>query len=424
MATKPEEEYERVRNRIDKAEGRGELTEEEAKLIREWLNAKDKDKISSYNPTKNELEKQTLNTYGDNLRLTAKRLNVSLLEATTEQINKFMEKQLERVSKATVQLYQCAIASFYRFLNESDKHPDSELNPEKITIVQTEPTKVSEQDVFTKEDIEDMREVIPNDRDRAIFEIALNTGQRIRAIQSLRVKDVKPQEGVFYLNDSVNGLKGADKQSRKRPLLGARKPCLDWLKKHPTSDNPDSAFITRLPQYAERYELGESLSAQHINKRLRIIGEKAGIDKPTNVHKFRHSFVTIAKRDYGLDDSTIKFIIGHAKDSSVMETTYSHLTAEDHISKAEVGAGIKEPEQQSTLTPDICPTCYENLSPEDKACPTCGEVFTPDAKATKQQIEENVYDDKGEAEGQEEEALDKLKELLEENPELVSEVTD
>ncbi|MEF8821528.1 MAG: zinc ribbon domain-containing protein, partial [Halovenus sp.] len=133
---------------------------------------------------------------------------------------------------------------------------------------------------------------------------------------------------------------------------------------------------------------------------------------------------TIAKRDYGLDDSTIKFIIGHSEDSTVMETTYSHLTADDHISKAELGAGIKEPEEESTLTPDICPTCYENLSPTAKACPSCGEIFTPDAKATQNKIEDSMYEAKGEVEGEEEEAVDKLRDLIKENPELLEELTD
>jgi integrase len=420
MATKPEEEYQRVRSRIDKAENKEHISSSEADAIREWLDAKDSDKISTPDPNGDRLEKQTLNTYGDNMRLVAKRLDIPLLQATTDDINEFMKSMMDYLSKSTVQLYQCSVVSFYRY------HSELGVNPEDIVILKDEPTKVDEQDIFTSEDIEAMRNVIPNDRDRAIFELALNTGQRVRALQSLRVKDVKPHEGIFFLNDSVDGLKGADKQSRKRPLLGARKACLDWLEKHPTSDEPESAFITHLPKYEGRYggKFGESLSAQHINKRLRMIGEEAGIDKPTNVHNFRHSFVTIAKRDYGLDDSTIKFIIGHNPGSDVMETTYSHLTADDHISKAEVGAGIKEPEEESTLTPDICPTCYENLSENAKACPSCGEIFTPDAKATQDKIQDDMYGSKGEIEGEEKEALDKMKKLIKENPKLIEELTD
>lgn len=397
-----------MRDRIDKAEDKGHISSEEAEYIREWLDAKDKDNISTPDPDNNQLEKQSLNSYGDNVRLVAKRLDISLLDADTNNINEYMDTLMDNLSNSTVQLYQCSLVSFYRY------HTDLDVDPEKVVILKDEPTKVDEQDIFDREDIEAMRDVIPNDRDRAIFELALNTGQRVRALQSLRVKDVKPQEGELYLNDDVKGLKGADKQSRKRPLLGARKACLDWLEKHPTSDKPESAFITHLPKYEKRYgdEFGEPLSGQHINRRLKMIGEEAEINKPTHVHNFRHTFVTIAKRDYDLDDSTIKFIIGHAKDSSVMETTYSHLTADDHISKAEIGAGIKEKEESSTLTPEICPTCYNNLGPADKTCSVCGEIFTPDAIAAKNKIDDDVYEAKGELGNEEQESLDTVKEQM------------
>ena len=420
MANNPTPEYKRMKRRVAKSSFEGNISQKECDAIEEWVNAKDENKISTPDPDDDYLEKQSLCTYGDNIRRIAEKMDIDLTEATTDNINRFMENLMQDLSESTVQLYQCSAVSFYGY------HSDLGVNPDDIVILKDQPTKVDENDIFDREDIEAMREFIPNDRDRAIFELLLNTGQRIRAIQSLRVKDIKPEEGIFYLNNEAEGLKGADKKSRKRPLLGARKACLDWLQKHPTADEPDSAFITHLPSRESRYgdSFGESLSGAHINRRLNQIGEKAGVNKPTNAHNFRHTFVTIAKRDYGLDDSTIKFIIGHSEDSTVMETTYSHLTADDHISKAEVGAGIKEPEEESTLTPDICPTCYENLSPTAKACPSCGEIFTPDAKATQNKIEDSMYEAKGEVEGEEEEAVDKLRDLIKENPELLEELTD
>lgn len=417
MGNDPQAEYDRTVRRI---EGSSALSEREKESLLEYLKAKNPDKINITDHENGTLKKQSLATYGDHIRICAKRLDTDLFDCTTKEINEFMDTQLENLAKSTVQLYQCALTSFYRY------HTVEEVDPEKIVVIETDGTKVDENDVFDREDIQKMRDVIPNDRDRALFELLLNTGQRIQALRSLRVKDVNPQEGVFSLNTEAEGLKGADKESRKRPLLGARKACLEWMKKHPTSDKPESAFITHLPAYEERYgdKFGEPLTGAHINRRLKAIGDKAGINKPTNAHNFRHTFVTIAKRDYNLDDGTIKFIIGHSQDSNVMNTTYSHLSADEYISKAEVGAGIKEKEEGETLTPDICPTCFENLDPNAKACPSCGEIFAPDAKATEKQINEEMYEDKGEAEGEEESALDQFKELIEENPELLDELTD
>jgi len=420
MANDPESEYKRMQRRVAKSRFEEKISEKECSAIEEWINAKDESKISTPDPNGEYLEAQSLSTYGDNARRMAEKMDKDLTEATTENINHFMENLMQDLTESTVQLYQCSAVSLYRY------HSDFDVNPDEIVILKDQPTKVDENDIFDREDIEAMREVIPNDRDRAIFELLLNTGQRMRVIQTLRVKDVKPEEGIFFLNKEADGLKKADRDSRKRPLLGARSACLDWLQKHPTADNPESAFITHLPSRENRYgdSFGETLSGAHINRRLKQIGEKAGIDKPTNAHNFRHSFVTIAKRDYGLDDSTIKFILGHSQDSTIMSSTYSHLTAEDHITKAEVGAGIKEPDEQSTLTPDICPTCYENLPENAKACPSCGEVFTPDAQSVKDRMEEDIYESKSETEGEEEEALDKLRDLINENPGLLEELTD
>lgn len=95
-----------------------------------------------------------------------------------------------------------------------------------------------------------------------------------------------------------------------------------------------------------------------------------------------------------MDPSTIKFLIGHAQDSTVMETTYQHLTDEDHINAArrKTSSGRDAEEKEGALTPETCPTCKENLPPQAKACPNCGQVFTPDAQGTKQQIEGQMKD--------------------------------
>jgi len=147
------------------------------------------------------------------------------------------------------------------------------------------------------------------------------------------------------------------------------------------------------------------------------------VTKPPNPHNFRHVFVTICKRDYGLDNDTIKHLIGHAPDSKVMETTYSHLTDDDHIKAAEIGAGLREEEEGDTLTPQICPTCDTQLDPTAKACEGCGTVFAPSAKQALDTIEEQKQDVLADAETVEEvQDSDKIERLLKENPELAVEI--
>lgn len=42
-------------------------------------------------------------------------------------------------------------------------------------------------------------------------------------VQTLRTKDVDTDEGVFWINEEADGIKGAETNSIKRPLLGAKR---------------------------------------------------------------------------------------------------------------------------------------------------------------------------------------------------------
>jgi hypothetical protein len=243
-------------------------------------------------------------------------------------------------------------------------------------------------------------------------------------IQTLRIKDVDPHEGatgVYYLNTDVEGLKDADKAGTKRPLLGAKRAVIDWLDYHPMSDDPEAFLIT--PRKDHPFgETGGQLGQTTIRRTLKKIADNAVVDKPPNPHNFRHYFVTTCKRRYNMDDSTIRFLVGHSESSTIMETTYSHLTDEDHIKDAEEGAGFIEPEADS-FTPPVCPTCSEPLEPSEKACSKCGSVFAPDAQAVKSQLGEDVAERKEEAETLDRyKVLDRLVDVVEEDPEVLDKI--
>lgn len=109
----------------------------------------------------------------------------------------------------------------------------------------------------------------------------------------------------------------------------------------------------------------------------------------------------------------------------VMETTYSHLSDADHIQRAEEAFGIREPEDDSPLTPNACNVCGSPLEPDAKACSRCGNVYTPDAQQAKKEIDEALWQDMREAESEEDkDALEQLKSLIESNPELLDELTE
>jgi integrase/recombinase XerD len=349
-----------------------------------------------------------------------------LTDATADELNRDVQAMHDGehpavkdggIKKTTLRSYQAALRKFYGF-------HEFGVAPGEIPLFDKSESPVDPNDMLTKEEIHEAREAASNPRDRLIFDLLLYTGQRREALRTLRIKDVNPQDGTYRLNPDVDGLKGAQDRNGSRPLLGAKAAVQDWLDYHPDPSEPEHYFITARPGYSA-VDPAEAVSGETIRKVMANVKEDTDIDKPMHPHALRHNFVTIAKRDYDLPDDTIKYLIGHHAASNVMETTYSHLSGDDHIQGAEEAWGIREPENESPLTPEVCDICGEPLGPQDKACSRCGAVYTPDARDTKRTIEEDVQGDKENVETVEEYGeRDKLERLVRENPELVDVLED
>lgn len=400
---------------------RGNVSQEDYTAIRKLLNALDENHPGTVYHGKNGVETKqpkTLANYCTRLRLAATEADGPLLDQNNDTINQLMGDMASGYadiapdngySKGTVGQYQSALKAFYRF------HEGHDVDPEKIPVFASEDTSIDDRDMFSMEEMQAMRDVISSPRERCLFELLAYTGQRIRAIQSLRIKDIDLDKSVMYLNEEEGGLKGA---SGKRPLLGAEAYVRDLIHDyHPTKD-PNDYLIT--PAATGGGTPGKMLSQDTIRYHLKKIAKEAGITKNVHPHIFRHYFTTIAKRDYNLDDSYIKHLRGDAPGSRVMETTYQHLSDDDAVEHASAKFNGREPEQESPLTPEMCPTCKVILEPSARACENCGSVFTPDAKSALDEVEEDLTDDMLDAETDtEKEGLRALKKILKDNPEMV-----
>lgn len=411
-----------------------QLHEEDRQRIESLCNAYDKNDMTSSPPRNGEekddtkeKEANTLHFWCDKLKLISRRLDHyghSLSTATADDINRLMSEMStgrhpdvkdSGLKNNTIRNFQGCARRFYFY------HKDLDVDRQEIPLVTSDKTHVDGRDMLTRDEIATIRDAADHPRDRCIFDLLLYTGQRNTAVRSLRIKDVDLEESVYYLNKDAEGLKGADVTGSKRPLLGAEGSIRDWLEYHPYSDDPEAYLITRLPRYAnvEPYEMVSRDTLVHSMNKLK---EKAGIEKPLNPHNIRHNFVTIAKRDYGLDNTNVKYLIGHKSDSTIMESTYAHLSEEDHIKAAQEGAGLRESEEESPLTPEFCHACRQPLGPDDKACSRCGMVYTPDAHSAQQKIEDDIMDDMIEADEPEaREELAALKKLADEKPEMLLE---
>lgn len=419
MAT-PRQELEDELDRIRKDKDNKKISSADAEAIRELCYAYDEIKLQVSPPAdvkRKHREPTTITGWSVGLRQVAR--NIELTSTTVNEINEHFSELLsgEKLKQNTIRNHQASVRRFYRY------HDDLGINPDRIALLSREDTAIDPSNMLSEKEIHQLRDAAKDPRDLAVFDLLLYTGQRSMVIRSLRIQDVDLGEGVFYLNPEVDGLKGARKDGRKRPLLLAETSVRDWLRYHPCPDNPDAYVITSKGKF-NKPNPQKMVSQETIARVCRVLKDRVDISKPLHPHMLRHNFVTLAKRVYEMDDSSVKYLIGHSPDSQVMETTYAHLSKQDHIDHAEVKMGIKkENEEESPLTPPSCPRCGEPLPNEAKACSKCGVIFTPDAQATHEKVEELALNGMKRASTDDErEAVEDFRRFLKQNPQKAVEI--
>ena len=325
------------------------------------------------------------------------------------------------LSKGSIRIYQNALRQFYHVFD------DVGIDPEDIKLFTNEHKGVDPADMLTRDEIQAIRNAADCQRDRALFDFLLYTGQRNTATRTLRIKDLDLENERFRLNDSVDGLKAAEENGKWRDLLLSAATVKDYLDtEHPAPEDPDAYVFVGRPKYAgpDPYTMLDPTTIGAIIGRLadRAAEKEPALEsKPTHPHALRHNFVTIALRR-GMDESAIKHQIGHAPDSSVMESTYAHLKDSDHIREARDAFNLETEEAESELTPEVCPRCGDNPPANAKLCPWCGLEFTPDAKELLKEADDDVRDSYKEAENMEQvekvQLLDELVDDAKDDPEL------
>jgi integrase len=427
MTATPQTELRSRRQTLESSVERGEIAEDDFEAIQSFIEAYDPNNLME-TPAAGEtaLAVGTCNIYMS--RLTEAARHFSLVDATTEDVNAYLqEKQEGGAAEETINGYSTAFRTFYGRL-------DGDVDPGDIARVKrSNGSSFDPDDVLTREEIQAMLDAADNARDRAIFALLIYTGMRNNALRTLRVGDVDLQAGTWTFNEDMDGLKDAHTNGQTRPLLGAKGPVRDWLKFHPKPDDPEAFLITAKPKYRKESDSPyEPVNGSTIRRTLQRLSENTDDsdiqEKPTHPHMMRHNFVTICKRDYELPDETVKFLIGHSAGSMVMETTYSHLSDDDHIERAEVAAGIRDPsDDEGSFTPTACNVCGQPVEPGAKACGHCGNTFTPDAHSVQEQIDEDIKKDYRDTDPEDTEAttlLDALDEVIQNNPEAKAELVE
>lgn len=419
MAQSKREQYERKRTHIKELAGPwvAWIDPDDADAILAWLDAYDEEKAIATPNGNGDGEyvgderwgktraPSTLRQWAIAVTCFAREVDGSIFDASTDDLNEVSQAMYDGtasvlsdrarsnggMSKNSIRTRQNCLKKFLQHYDDR-----TEADPSMLHIFDSEYKKVDPADMLTQEEFHAFRNAPEHPRDRAITNLFLYTGQRNNAIRTLRIKDVDLDEGRYRLNSEADGLKGADLVATWNPLLGATGAIQDWMDHHPAPDDPDAYLLTERRDSLKR-DPYSTISDDTVNRALRSASEIAAQEypaierKPTNAHAMRHNFVTMCKVVYDMDSDTIKRLIRHKPDSTVMETTYAHLSDEDYIKKAERAFGMRdESEEEFSMTPTTCDVCREPLPPNSKACNRCGHVYSPDAKHALSQIQDTA----------------------------------
>lgn len=264
------------------------------------------------------------------------------------------------LAEETIDTYKKAIQSFWNWLYDMEGDDD---HPEPIAWIKLSRTNSNgtlPKDLLTKDDIERQVDAAKNERDQAFIWLLYETGARIGELIDLTVGDIEDrQHGKKVVIDGKTG-------ARRLPLVESVPYLNRWLNNHPNPEK-DAPLWCKIQQG----DPDAALSYRYVrDKVLRATMERAGIEKPSNPHHYRHSRASYLANH--LKEAQLCEWFGWVQGSDV-PARYVHLSGRDMDDAYDAMHGLREPEEdEDEPTVRECWRCEELNGRDVKYCSDCG----------------------------------------------------
>lgn len=212
---------------------------------------------------------------------------------------------------------------------------------------------INPQDILLPEDIKRLINVATLERDRCIVAVLFESGMRLGELLALELKDIHmdevKQEVVFNIPD----LEGCKTGARSVMCLEIYGYVQDWLK-----CNPSNKFIPMKPN-----------GLRKVLERLFVL---AKIDKPMNIHFFRHSAITHAA-SLGMSETDLSYRFWGCARSNML-SVYIHLNQQLQAQGYRNAKGLGNGNGTTIINPLSC-RCVEcgRLIQSGSLCKQCEE---------------------------------------------------
>lgn len=224
--------------------------------------------------------------------------------------------------------------------------------------------KLASEDMVTWENAIKLISATNSIQFKAVIAMQLDGGFRPSEFIDLNVNDlsVKKEFIIVRVNKGKTGPRSV--------ILWRSVPfVIRWLQNHPCKKR-------NVPLWVQEFAVKNGIKRYRYSslvKRVRDIGNKAGIDKPMDFYNLRHSACVIAKLDNIPEEEAAKRF-GHSV--KFYSETYGRMSPEDSINRLSkiYGLEIKKNLIQKTI---LCPRCDFVNEPKADYCEKCSAVINP-----------------------------------------------
>lgn len=317
---------------------------------------------------RDELAKSTTTNYLNLLTRMTERLKETGYTKNLDELDQpdfdklLLHLEVRGISIGEIRNYKKVLKKFFRWKTEDDlpKWVD------RLKLKSVDST-VQPSDLLTQTDIDKMLAACRHPRNKAFIAVLLDSGMRVGALASTRIKNVEfNQSGaIIYISKTSKSKKST--APKGIPLIWSAGFLNQWLAIHPLKDDPEAPLWTTLTVPHE------ALSYNAIRVTLQEIAETAGVTKRVNPHSFRHKAITSWVLDR-LSEQEIKHRAGWSKGSNQMLKIYANFTDGEINDQIYERYGLKKDEKRQ-VTLEKCPRCFNVLRPSDRVCSQCSLVL-------------------------------------------------
>ena len=257
----------------------------------------------------------TLQAYNLELMTARKYINKCFTEWDVMDIRRYLAiMQTEGMCASTLNNKRRYLNSFFGFLVDENVVAH---NPIDRIDAFNEPKR--HKTAFSASDIEAMREVCTNPRDRAIIEFFLTTGLRVSEVTSLRVADLDMRN---------RSLRVIGKGNKQREVFFNESTefylvkYFEWRCEH---EGVTMRELYNRPLFAFLRAPFSGLNNNGVRALMHKIGDMAGVEN-AHPHRFRRTFATIAIHRHMPIDK-VRGMMGHVK----MDTTLLYVDDSNYL---------------------------------------------------------------------------------------------